>query len=174
MKDLTLAEFIPTLATQFEVLLDQLDSADLKNLTDFDISAIRFLSCQARGTLDVAKEELDAVENQFTQMVSENLEDLFSCVYENPSDHTEEIQQESSDSKMVQLTIEPPDLSFEESLRFRTAEVQINEMDNTTQLKVVALNLLEALKDAAKLDKLYRRMIADLTFPDIAKSIYGD
>ena len=61
-----MSEYIPTLAAQFEVLLDQLDNVDLAKLSDFDIKLIRLLSLQARDALNVAIEELNAVENKFS------------------------------------------------------------------------------------------------------------
>lgn len=166
-----MSEYIPTLATQFEVLLDQLDTMDLAELTKFDIKLLRLLSLQSRDALNVAREELNAVESQFTQQVAQNLDDLFSCVYENPSEHTEELEQPLEQQELpewVQLSVIPPELSPQELLNFRIKEVQINEMDNVTELKTVALQLLEYVKMATKQDKLYRQMLADLMFPEIA------
>ena len=112
-----MSEYIPTLAAQFEVLLDQLDNVDLNALSEFDIKLIRLLSLQARDALNVAIEELNAVENKFSQMVVASLEDATDQV--------------SIEFELPQISFESmPELTLNERLQITKLVHQLEEHAN--------------------------------------------
>lgn len=159
---------VPSLCTQFEVLVETILSLDLEDLTENEIKLIKFLTLQAKEAVFVTKEELNAVETEFLSLASEKLEELMN---EQPrQDKVIDCSktQYETQTNWVQFEVEPPELPMEQAFEYRRHEILINEMDNVTELRTVALNLLEGLKLATRNEMMHRRIMADLMFPDIA------